>query len=368
MSQGNEAEVVLKQKRQWEMQLEVSKSCIQKLEARLQKTRRAKADGKFGTSDVDQRLLRELDDLVKQRDRLSQESQVLEEQAEEHDRQVQAFVHVLKALPMRTQLLKQEVLAAEEEVKMYQKKMPVGGLDMGKHQELTDELWQCQLWGEETAEQQGFCERQAQKLQQEMMKLKAEAQVAREEEAAARQEMLSTKVQYAECSMAYRQQQVTKAHCQRGVQKLEATLARARQDVLAEQREQKVSTAKLEAKCRYLREEVGAFRFSAWNDLARFLQHIKHFSSGQASHKAIDPLRSSFFPGKCFFRFGRHRCLAGGRERGVAATSHGDTRAMWSRNGSVGGKHCSNCTATARWWRSPGWEFLTVHCCTVLLP
>lgn len=255
----NEADLVLKQKQQWEMQLEVSRSCIQKLEARLVKTRRAKADGKFGTNEVDKRLLRELEELVKQRDRLCRESEALGEQAEEHDREVQAFVHVLKALPqarVNAAVLKQEVLVAEEEIDAYHQRLPLSDFGMERHKELQEELLQCQVWGEETAQQQESCERQARELQEEMARLAAEAGAAKQEELAAKEEAASRKVQCAECSMAFRKQQVTKAHLLRQVRELEATLARARGDVAAEQAEQKSTNAKLEARCRSLREEV----------------------------------------------------------------------------------------------------------------
>jgi len=255
-----EADLALKQKHQWEGQLEVSRSCIQKLEAKLSRTRKAKAEGKFGNTEADKRLLKELEELVKQRDRLQREREALWQQAEEHDREVQSFVHVLKALPqakVMPEVLKQEVWEAEQEMKAYQHSLPTTGhLDMEKHQEVQEELLQCQQWGEETAQQQEVCEEQAKKLQAEMSEMQSEANAAKQEESAVKEEAEARKLQCAECAMACRRQQVTKAHLARQVRELEASLARARGEVAAEQAEQKSINAELEAKCRSLRQEV----------------------------------------------------------------------------------------------------------------
>eukprot|EP00434_Breviolum_minutum_P042270 symbB.v1.2.037618.t1/scaffold5605.1/size25388/3 len=135
---------------------------------------------------ADKRLLKELEELVKQRDRLQREREALWQQAEEHDREVQSFVHVLKALPqakVMPEVLKQEmeqmedeVWEAEQEMKAYQHSLPTTGhLDMEKHQEVQEELLQCQQWGEETAQQQEVCEEQAKKLQAEMSEMQSEA-------------------------------------------------------------------------------------------------------------------------------------------------------------------------------------------------
>eukprot|EP00435_Cladocopium_sp_Y103_P066567 s306_g28.t2 len=349
-----QADLALKQKQQWEAQLEVSRSCIQKLEAKLSRTRKAKAEGKFGNSEdlrspgrqvpryrsammecsprsqksgksgkgspekkqtrrqrtamlladgtpkatanaariehsrtdaeprimfcdllwmsevplhmqgiyqADKRMLKELEELVKQRDRLEREREALRQQAEEHDREVQSFVHVLRALPqakVMPEVLKQEVLEAEQEIKAYHRSLPsVGHVDTEKHKVVEEELLQCQRWGEETAEQQEVCEEQARRLQEEMTEMQREALAAKQEESAVREEAAARKLQCAECSMAYRRQQVTKANLTRQVRDLQVALARVRGEVSAEQAaEQKSVNAELEAKCRSLRQEV----------------------------------------------------------------------------------------------------------------
>lgn len=255
-----QADLALKQKHQWEAQLEVSRSCIQKLEAKLSRTRKAKAEGKFGNSEADKRLLKELEELVKQRDRLEREREALRQQAEEHDREVQSFVHVLRALPqakVMPEVLKQEVMEAEQEIKAYHRSLPsVGNVDTEKHKVVEEELLQCQRWGEETAEQQEVCEEQARRLQEEMTEMQREALAAKQEESAVREEAAARKLQCAECSMAYRRQQVTKANLTRQVRDLQVALARVRGEVSAEQAEQKSVNAELEAKCRSLRQEV----------------------------------------------------------------------------------------------------------------
>ncbi|CAJ1432335.1 unnamed protein product, partial [Effrenium voratum] len=253
----SQADAALKEKRQWELQLEVSRSCIQKLQARLLRVRRTKVDSKCG-SEVERRLLAELEELVKQRDRFRQERAALEQQAAEHDREVQSLVLVLKAPPEAEGVLKQELASAEEEMEAFRGRAPESAhLDLKRKLEVVSEqITQRQLSSDEMSEQQQTYETQAQQIQATLAELAAEADAAKKEEHAARKEAAAKKSQCAECSVAIRRQQVLRAELVRRVRGLEAEVARARGEVTAEQVAQKSANVELEARCAQLRAEV----------------------------------------------------------------------------------------------------------------
>ncbi|CAE7589765.1 APT1 [Symbiodinium natans] len=263
-----EADLALKEKQRWEQQLEVSRSCIQKLEARLLQIRRVRSEGNLQAQEADRRLYAQMEELLRQRERLLQERTALEQQAEEHSREVQALSLALKKFLPATQngkapsdwLLKQELTMCQHEVQAYQQQQDAAsaGLFEARTEQKAAllEFEQCRRLLAGTAEQQELCSIEALKLRDETREHAEEAAAAKLEEAAVKEEAAAKKQLHSERSAALRKLQVAKAELLRQVRELEAAASRARGDLTAEKAARKAYGAELEVRCGRLRAEL----------------------------------------------------------------------------------------------------------------
>jgi len=253
----SQAEFAKRERAQWEDQLEVSRSCIHKLECKLIALRRRAAE--LPLSPEAERAKRELQELQQQRDRLMREKSTLERLSAEHEREVRILTRALRASPSVPPVGSESIAdILENDLCVARERAEVMCLEEAAADQEMEELQHCQRAG--AAEIASVCsesaamaarlsalEGEAEELRAVGGELSARAASASMEERAAREEEAALQHELEGSTDQLYEEEAERAKALQNVRGLEASLASARRRVASTEAENRARASELEA-------------------------------------------------------------------------------------------------------------------------
>lgn len=282
-----EAERTALERSRWEGQLEVSRSCIRKLEARVVSLHR------LGASQLDskhpqrlppeaERLEIELQDLLAQRERLLGEKESLERAGRDQEREIRILSQSLGVVPSMpstastaraSDVLRHDLRVSQEEAETLRLRLEathleVSGLKAGRT-ELADELLATISEGEGHGADHETLENSEAEARIAGAEAEVELERARSEEEAACLEAAALYRELQESEERIEAERATRAAALRTTEDIEASLAAIRKQSAAADSKAKAETRELEAQAAALRGELEDQRAAHRQELAR---------------------------------------------------------------------------------------------------